>query len=117
MAKKKAELLTNKCTVRIRGIPCVIEGDTLEEMLDEFTEVRNICFRCNYDISEIQRRIESLTAAASTAKALSKVGLPGLRPVLEVGAAEAERAGGETNTSTIEQITEQVLGTRSGERI
>lgn len=116
MAKKKEKkLLKNKCVVSICGIHCVIEGNTIEEILDEFTEVRNICFRCGYDTMKIQQSVEVRTAIAGVASSLNKIGLSGLRPVLDDGALEAEKAtGGET--TTIEQITEQVLGTGSEDK-
>ena len=113
MAKKKGKkLLKKKCIVSICGIQCVIEGNTIEEILDEFTEVRNICFRCGYDTTKIQQSVEVRAAIAGVASSLNKIGLSGFRPVLDDGALEAEKAAG-GETTTIEQITEEVLGTSS----
>lgn len=111
MATKKTEkLLTDKCTVRINGIPCVIGGDTFEEMIDEFAEARNLCYRCHYDIRTLQQTVDSYTAVAEAAKALRKL-IPEfattLKPRLNPGVVESED---KSNTTQVYQIMHEVMG-------
>lgn len=111
MASKKTEkLLTDKCTVRISGIPCVIGGDTLEEIMDEFTEARNLCYRCHYDVRTLQQTVDSYTAVAEAAKALRKL-VPEFattfKPELNP---EVVKSEDKSNTTSVYQIMLEVTG-------